>query len=365
MDTVIQKKERNSNIELYRIILMFLMVANHYRSGSGLNQLIFDSIDVKAIFFISLTSFGKAIINGFLMITGWFMCTQEFKRIKILKLLFQIEFYKVFFYLFFLIIGYESLSVSSILRAILPVTQVTNNFVGCFLVFYFLIPFLNILIQHMDEEKHRYLLFLLLFVYVMLGTIPMIYVSFNYVTWFSCVYLIGAYLRKYPIKKLENRYFSGFATLILYLVSVLSVVICTYIQNRINRTDVQYWFLSDSNKILAVLLGVMSFMFFKNIKIKNSKFINIVARSTFGVLLFHGVSDAMRNWLWGGIFKNLEFYNTGYAYIHLLFATLVVFVVGTIFDMARIRFIESWFIPFVDRTCDSIRSKMTKKSIPQ
>ena len=334
------------------------MVANHYRSGSGLTPLFFDKIDIKSVYFISLTSFGKAIINGFLMITGWFMCMQEFKRIKFLKLLFQVEFYNVFFYVFFLCIGYESLSVQSVFRTIFPVISVTNNFVGCFLLFYLFIPFLNILIRNLDEIKHRRLILLLIFIYVFLGTIPLIYVDFNYVTWFSCVYLIGAYLRKYPVKILENKKITGIMLLTLYVISVLSVIVCAYIQKRLERTDLQYWFLSDSNKVLALLLGVISFMFFKNIHIKQNRFINIVGKSTFGVLLFHGVSDAMRSFLWGDIFKNVNVYSTEYAYIHLLVATFIVFSVGTLFDMVRIRLLESWFIPIADRFCEAIKNKL-------
>lgn len=45
------------------------------------------------------------------------------------------------------------------------------------------------------------------------------------------------------------------------------------------------------------LLAVFAFLMFKNIQIPYNKGINTVAASTFGVLLIHANSDAMRKWL--------------------------------------------------------------------
>lgn len=42
-------------------------------------------------------------------------------------------------------------------------------------------------------------------------------------------------------------------------------------------------------------------MFFKDLKIKQSRTINIIGGSTFGVLCIHANSDTMRKWLWGTV----------------------------------------------------------------
>lgn len=39
-------------------------------------------------------------------------------------------------------------------------------------------------------------------------------------------------------------------------------------------------------------------MWFKDLKIKQSKIINALGGATFGVLLIHAHSDEMRQWLW-------------------------------------------------------------------
>ena len=49
------QKVRNSNLELYRIIVMLLIVAHHYVVNSGLMEIMEESpLSCRYIFFISL-----------------------------------------------------------------------------------------------------------------------------------------------------------------------------------------------------------------------------------------------------------------------------------------------------------------------
>ena len=57
--------------------------------------------------------------------------------------------------------------------------------------------------------------------------------------------------------------------------------------------NLSYFLVADSNKPRAVLTAVFAFLFFKNLEIGYSKVINIIAASTFGVLLIHANSDTM------------------------------------------------------------------------
>ena len=54
-----------------------------------------------------------------------------------------------------------------------------------------------------------------------------------------------------------------------------------------------YRYVVDSNELLAT---VTSFMFFK-FNIRQSKWINTIATSTFGVLLIHAHAHTIRKWL--------------------------------------------------------------------
>lgn len=121
------------------------------------------------------------------------MCKSNISVRKFLKLLLEVEFYKIVIYLIFVVSGYEAMSISGMMKAILPITSIETNFTGCFLVFYLCIPFLNILVKNMDEMQHMKLLGLVFITYVFLGTLPKFSVTMNYVSRFVYILLLPTF----------------------------------------------------------------------------------------------------------------------------------------------------------------------------
>lgn len=108
-----------------------------------------------------------------------------------------------------------------------------------------------------------------------------------------------------------------------------------------------YFWVADSNKILAVAVAVSSFMLFKNLGIRYSKFINAVASAAFGVLLIHANSDTMRQWLWKDTLDNVGWYMgvTGSGsmmiiVLHAIVSVIAVYSVCTLVEYIRIRYTE-------------------------
>lgn len=336
------KRKRDSNLELFRILTMLLIVSHHYVVNSGLTEVIRGDVQqygitTKSIFYLLFGAWGKTGINCFVLITGYFMCKSQITKKKFVKLLVQIYFYKIVIYLIFLLSGYEPFSPKSLLKAILPFTQIDKNFTGCFLIFYLCIPFLNLLVGNMTKRQHELLLVLSLSVYVIIGTV--LNVSFNYVTWFCILYFISSYIRLYPIPLFENTKFWLICTLISVLLSCLSIIGMLWIGEKIGKYN-PYFFVADSNKIFAVCTGVSSFMLFKNLKIKYNSFINVVASTSFGVLLIHANSDTMRRWLWKDVLHNVEMYDSSNFVLHAFCCVIGVFIICSLIDLLRNR-IES------------------------
>ena len=340
-------KVRNSNLELYRVIVMILIVAHHYFVNSGLVEFTAeDPFSWKSIYLYLFGMWGKTGINCFVLITGYFMCTSNITLQKLCKLLLEVYLYKVLIFILFWICGYETLNMQSLIRLALPVSSVADNFTGCFILFWLLIPFLNVMIKNMSQKQHLYLLVLTLTIYVLLPLLPFNRVVMNYVMWFIVLYFISSYIRLYNIKLFSNRTWGGL-TLLLIVLSMSSVIACL-------KLDLNpYWFVSDSNAILAVLVGISSFMFFKDVRIPYSKFINTLGVSTFGVLLIHANSDAMRTWLWRDTLNNLGCFNNDTLVIlaHSIISVLLIYSICTLIDWLRIKFIEK---PFFSRFGDKI-----------
>lgn len=119
----INTKQRDSAIELFRIIVMLFIVAHHYVVNSGiLQQITPDNVlQSHSIFALLLGWGGKTGINCFVLITGYFMCTSNITVKKFLKLFLEIYFYNILFYIIFLCSGYMTFSVKDFVKTIFPV----------------------------------------------------------------------------------------------------------------------------------------------------------------------------------------------------------------------------------------------------
>lgn len=345
-------KERDSNLELYRILVMLLIIAHHYVVNSGITDVMYAyPMSKRTLFLFLFGAWGKSGINCFVLITGYFMCKSQITLRKFAKLIFELQFYKLMFYSLFWLTGYESFTVERLRNLLLPVTNVnSNSFIGCYILFFLCIPFLNTLIRSLSEKQHLLLLLLSLFIYTGLGSVSWINVTMNYVSWFSVLYLIAAYIRLYPKAIFEDRRIWGGAMLASLMLSVLSVVLRLEL---VTATRV-YHYISDSNKILALTNGVASFLFFKNLKMRPNKLVNTVSATTFGILLIHANSDMMRAWLWKDTLHVAEMFGSPWLVVHAIGSVIGIFVVCSLIDLFRIRYIEIPTFHFLDRHWDSL-----------
>lgn len=213
------KKQRESNLALYRIVVMLMIVAHHYVVNSGLFDLISQSPpSVKSLTMLVFGGWGKTGINCFIMITGWFMSRSEWSYKKLLKLYMQVAFYAFIIYSIFCISGHEKLTPIRALLTLWPVKGLHSNFVGCFMVWYLFIPFLNILLNNLTKSQLGVLALIMLSAYCFLDQIPSFDLEFNYVSWFTALYFVAAYIRNYglPFKTTHTQW--GIASLCFIII---------------------------------------------------------------------------------------------------------------------------------------------------
>ena len=332
---------------------MLAIVAHHYVVNSGLipEHITREPTSGRSIFLLLFGAWGKTGINCFLMITGYFMCQSQISLKKFLKLVFEVEFYKIIFFIIFLATGNAACNLRS-LRGLLPVPGITDGFASCFLVFFLFIPFLNLFIHSLSKRNYQLLLGFLLFFYTLLPSF-IISIKFNYVTWFSIIYLIAAYIRLYPIPLFSNRTFWFYSSIACLLTACASVLFFAFVFKK-----GVYWFLMDSNKILAVATAISLFLLFKNIKLKYNPIINLFAQSVFGVLLIHANSDAMRQWLWIDTLRNISFFDSPWLILHAFASVIGIYLICTAIDQVRIHLLEKPFFHHFGDAIDRLQTKL-------
>jgi hypothetical protein len=329
---------------------MMCIVAHHYIVNSGVKQEItqINVLEANSIFALLIGWGGKTGINCFVLITGYFMCTSNITVKKFLKLFFEIEFYNIVIYVIFLVSGYSAFSLKGIVKKLLPIYGLGTGFSSSFLVFFLFIPYLNLLIGAMDELLHRRLVLLCLIIDTVLQTFLMAPAAFTYVGLFMALYFISSYIRLYPKEIFESKKITGWAMVGTLFLSWLSVLFGAVVYHMTGKNYV-YYFVADSNKLLAVTTAVCAFLFFKNLKLDYHPAINTIAASAFGVLMIHANSDTMRQWLWKDVLDNVGAFHSSYFVIHAVVSVVGVYAVCTLIDMVRIRVLERPFFRWYDK----------------
>lgn len=342
-------KGRSSNLELYRIVCMLMIVAHHYVVNSGLTAV--DGpmraapLAANSIYLYLFGMWGKTGINCFLMITGYFMCTSKITVRKFLKLYLWVVFYGIVINGIFLATGRLEFS-PSLLSVFFPFRNIhSSSFISAFMVWWLFIPFLNVLINNIDKRMHQLLMLLLVVVFTVYPFVPKVLnIEVNPICWFSTIYVIASYIRKYPesINKSDSARFWGWTSLALVVISMISVVAILLLGNYLNRDVPQYYMVADSYMPLALLVSVSTFMWFKNLRIPQSRLINAIGGSTFGVLLIHANSATMRQWLWTDTIDCVGHYGLplGQLIAYSCLSVLAIFAICTILDRLRVKALE-------------------------
>ena len=264
---------------------------------------------------------------------------------KFIKLMLWIYLYKIIIYGVFMVSGHETMDVLRLAQLAMPVWGFNDNFTSCFIAFWFTIPFWNILIKNMSKRQHLLLLLLLLSIYTLPANIPKFRISFNYVMWFGVIYVLASYIRLYPAKN-DNRKLWGILSALSIIIASTSVLVLHY-----TAPGSENYLVADTNKLFSVVIAVTTFMWFKNLNIGYCRVINLIGASTFGVLLIHTNSNAMRQWLWEETVDCCGHFNLPFWHLvrHSFGYVLTIFFVCILIDRIRIRLIEEPFFRWYDK----------------
>lgn len=278
MNTNILKKqiERSSNIELLRIISMFLVLIIHYvPHRENVTWENFCSFPLESSITLFLKSISFVCVNAFILISGYFSIKWKWKSFS--NLIFQIAFWTIFSSLFTHIFFNKDISLNECFFNIY-----SNWFIRAYLCLYMFAPVLNAYIEKSSNKQLG--IFLLIFYAVqtilgwMLQTAPEFHEGMSFVS-LSGLYLIGAF-----IKRMKSSYFTfnKYCDLAIYFGGGLILAIINVAALKYNITSSPYGYLNP----IVIVQTMYLFLFFTKIRIENN-IINWIASSSFAVYLFH------------------------------------------------------------------------------
>ncbi len=332
------KKDRKSSLELLRILSMFLIVMHHYSVHGGFN-LNDQSLTLNKVIVQILSLGGKLGVNIFVLITGYFLIKSNFKLKKLLILLGQVYFYSIGIFLIFTGLGIANFSLKKFIQACLPITYNSYWFVSIYVVMYIFSPYINSFINSLSRENLFKFILIDLFLWCIIPTFLKVEIAFSQLAWFITLYSIGAYCRLYPNKYILNFKFNLNLSILMYSLTIASVIIFDLIGIKIKSIGNNATYFMSGNKLLISICSISLFLTFKNLNIKTNKLINTISSTTFGIYLIHD-NNYVKPFLWRTILHNYSYLNSKYLILHAILCITLVFIICSFIDYLRMKLIE-------------------------
>ena len=207
------KRERQSNVELLRIIAIMGVVVLHYnnpRMGGGITFVNEDSLNFYVLYF--LESLFDCAVNVFILITGFFMCENRKASLwRPIELIIQVILFREALYFISVILHTTEFSLKSAIITLIP----TNYFVILYCVIYLFSPYINTFIESINEHQFRVFVLAMVIVFSLITTVVDVLGELRGATFvglspvgmygsqygytivnFFMMYIIGAYIKK-------------------------------------------------------------------------------------------------------------------------------------------------------------------------
>ena len=343
--------KRSSNFELLRILAMLMIVASHAAQHSGNGDWVVMSQPFSLNLFATYLfgTYGQTGVILFVIISSWFLCTASSVHYgKAVNLYLQTMLSSVAIFFFVKLGGFEPVGVKEFVKAILTPVYGGYWFIRTYLLFYLVVPFLQKAVQSADEKTHKKLLIILTILLPVLRFFFFVEGEFGNVGDFVYVFVAVSYLKKHKGNFLEKHCRLIFISLLILMqVSLLGAnLFCYHFGFSSEFLEKILKRIFPCRHIFVMLLSMSLFYIFKNyVKIGNSKIVNAIAKTTFGVYIFHenplycsygenGLSDKallFERWLHVG-----EHFETDAFYpLYFLLCVLFVFVSCSLLEFLR------------------------------
>ncbi|MDR1734545.1 MAG: acyltransferase [Oscillospiraceae bacterium] len=335
---------RDSNIEFLRIVFMLMIVAHHCIVHSNAAP---PTERLSLALWFLLTAAGKIGVDGFVLITGYFLADKTYQRPQsIARFYLQVLFYAIAF----LILTGASPNTALHTKLFFPIAGHSWWFASAYFFLMLMAPFIS---RALVTLSNRSFLGLLLVLFAFIILLPTFQPSFekNHINVLVFCYCLGAYIRLSPqpselsdtsarfvaVRQLFFRkLLPGLLLIILGVIGILympkfEVMVYSITKLNLNLSSQ----LGQQTYPISIACAVGMFLFFKNLPIKPSKIINTIASATFGVYLFHEQAYA-KVLLWDQFFPiEAHLYSTLSMVLHILSATLIIYAAGTAVDLLR------------------------------
>lgn len=333
------RKQRESGIELLRIIAMLLIVSHHMVVHNAF-QVAGEPVSAKRLMLQQFLCVpGKIGIALFFMISAWFMADRVpttksvFRKAWIMER--ELLFWSVFIFIVQLVMNPAIPSVDTVLSTLLPTTRRVWWYATAYMVFLLLSPFIIQGLRSLGRKRHLQCCLAMVFLWGVLYAVPGSDTDIGMnVVGFVYVFALISFYKWYGT---PMRTSTAWALTVIGTVFIVAwdVIVTVGLQGKTMESEVlamveREW----SIPVLAVSFGL--FALFRRLRFRNA-IVNRCAAATFGVYLITDHSF-VRNLLWTRYFDMSRFYSTHSCLgvcARFIIIVLGVFAAAMLLDMLR------------------------------
>ncbi len=347
------KKVRSSNIELLRVVAMFMIILFHITHHCIIPQL--TDANTPMVSYFAQPAFHKRLLlldwlntlglisNGiFILISGYFMANREGAEIKLSrisqKLLLQLGFAAL------LLVCIPPLI--QLMKPAFPMNMqgiVIFNGMSWFAGYYFLVVacgalFFNKFLHQLDREKYVAFL-LILFAFIQFSwtreRVEALAAGLGTVLTGLLLYALGGFIKRFdPFRNIKSSALVGIIILIngLVLLSGYNLTenkILTFLNQGGDKPPVPVIPFYDNSTIVVIVIAICMFELFRRLTLPQSRFINYLGKATFMAYLLHDNEFFYSLWKHRNWVETLAAGSAGFV-LHLLKWGSFTFLLGVI-----------------------------------
>lgn len=295
------KKERESGIELYKVIAIFLIVLSHviqtltepnYVLGIGEGTFINIATATTNLNVLLLAVFricGALGNNMFFICSAWFLVNSKKMSLKkVVHMILDVWIINMIVLIALRSIGVQ-LQISDTVKTFFPTTFANNWYITCYLLFYMIHPFLNRMLEQLSINEHLAFATILFVIYFIIPVLPLEEINLffaNEFVIFLATYVIVSFIKIYKNEWTENLK-SNKSILFVSIISYVVLILCVdflglrtnYFLNRLVRWNM-------NNSLFMFLIAFSSFNIMKKKEFIN-RTINYLSSLSLLVYIFH------------------------------------------------------------------------------
>lgn len=313
---------RKSNIEMLRLVAMFLVMivhADYFSLGiPTYNEIILSPTpSITRCFFESCSII---CVNVFVLISGWFGIRPSMKGFG--GFMFQCAYFQFGIFFFITVMGLVPFSIKGFASCFLLLGW--DWFIKAYILLYILAPVLNAFIDNSDRKVQRmvvlaYFIFQSIYGWISHGAT---FIEDGYSTLsFIGLYILARYVHNYK-PRFANKGKWADIVVILALVFVLTLTECLRIRFGIPVPILVY-----TNPIV-IMLSIYVLFLFSKLSVQ-SKCVDWIAASSFAVFLFHANYNVCIPFYKEHIGILYQIYN-GVGCVALIFIYIVIYYIAAI-----------------------------------